>query len=408
MTAVQNLTQAGRRIFPGAATPNRAVKKKILVLFGTRPEVIKLAPVIHELQKWPDSFQVINVASGQHSDLLYPFVEMFGIRVDDDLRIMQSAQTPSQVCARVLMLVDALLEQHQPDMILVQGDTSTTLGGALAGFYRGIPVGHVEAGLRSGNINNPYPEEMNRRLVSQVATLHFAATQGNQATLLGEGVPADSIVVTGNPVVDALHTILKRGLSAHAEQLLNTTAGKKRLVVTLHRRESFGERIADNLRSLRRFAEAHEDIAVIFPVHPNPEVRTVAEEVLRDCNRVFLVAPLNYQDFISVMSNSWLIVSDSGGIQEEAPSLGIPLLIVRDNTERTEVLRTGLARLVPGGAERLSAALEETYRNGANGNRGRQVENPFGNGDSGVRIVRAIAKSLGVALKNTVAAGKSE
>src|SRR5262249_46394670 len=215
--------------------------KTILTIFGTRPEVIKLAPVIQELEAQRDVFRSVNVTSAQHTDLLYPFVRMFGIRIDHDLRVMEPNQTPSQVCARVLAGLDLLLSEVRPDLILVQGDTTTAMAGALAGFHRRVPVGHVEAGLRSGNAHSPYPEELNRRLITRRAPYHLAATPRNRATLLSEGVPENTVFVTGNPVVDSLHAILERaGDSPVVERLLDATRGLKRIVLTTHRRESFG------------------------------------------------------------------------------------------------------------------------------------------------------------------------
>src|SRR5438132_3743501 len=230
----------------------RTREKKVLTVFGTRPEVIKLAPVIKELEVQRDVFRTVNVTSAQHTDLLYPFVRMFGIRVDHDLHIMEPNQTPNQVCARVLERLDLILDEERPDLILIQGDTTTAMAGALAGFHRHIPVGHVEAGLRSGNLYSPFPEEMNRRLITRLVTYHFAATLANRDTLLSEGVDRESIFVTGNPVVDSLKAILKgASISPAIEPVLNATAGLKRLILTTHRRGRFGGLMAENLRGLR-------------------------------------------------------------------------------------------------------------------------------------------------------------
>src|SRR5947208_14202396 len=241
--------------------PFRTREKKVLTVFGTRPEVIKLAPVIEQLEVQRDVFRTVNVTSAQHTDLLYPFVRMFGLRVDHELRIMERNQTPHQVCARVLERLDLIMDEERPDLILVQGDTTTAMAGALAGFHRRIPIGHVEAGLRSGNAYSPYPDEMTRRLITRLATYHFAATRRNRATLLSEGVPEDTVFVTGNPVVDSLHTILERaGVSPVVESLLEATSGLKRIVLTTHRRESFGEVMAANLSVLRSFVAHRSDV----------------------------------------------------------------------------------------------------------------------------------------------------
>ena len=296
-------------------------RMKVLVLFGTRPEVIKLAPVIHELRK--KFFQTIVVSSSQHKQLLVPFLKALEVDVDFDLGVMKRNQTPADVCSRILSKLDKILSSEKPDLILVQGDTTTTLAGALAGFYRRIPVGHVEAGLRSGNLMSPFPEEMNRRVVSQIASFHFAATEKNRRNLLAEDVASDKIFVTGNPVVDAMKKMLKQlAPGEKIEQLIKSTEGKKRLLVTTHRRESFGPVMTANLRILRDFVDRHENVCMFFPVHPNPNVKAAAKEILGKCPRIFLIEPLDYGDFLALMKSAWLIVSDSGGVQEEAPSLG--------------------------------------------------------------------------------------
>jgi UDP-N-acetylglucosamine 2-epimerase (non-hydrolysing) len=377
--------------------------RKLLTIFGTRPEVIKLSPVIQQLTAFSQSFQTVNVSTGQHTDLLYPFVQLFGISIAHDLHAMEPGQTPNQVCARVLSALDPILGQEQPDLVLVQGDTTTALAGALAGFHRGIPVAHVEAGLRYGNLHSPYPEEMNRRLITGLASYHFAATARNRDTLLAEGVEENNIFVTGNPVVDSLKTILAGASMTHAlKQLLQQTEGLRRLVLTTHRRESFGEVLCENLRVIRRFIETHEDTALIFPVHPNPMVALVSREILDGHPRIHLIEPLSYNDFIALLSHAWLIVSDSGGVQEEAPTLGKPLLILRENTERPEAIDSGIARLVGASSCHLAEMLREAYRDGSWAEQVRTVKNPFGQGDSGKRIARIIAKLLSVPATQTL------
>ncbi len=369
-------------------------RQKILVLFGTRPEAVKLAPVIHELKK--KFFQTIVVSSSQHKELLKPFLENLDIEVDFDLRVMKKNQTPTEVCARVLAKFDKILELEQPDLILVQGDTTTTLAGAMAGFNRRIPVGHVEAGLRSGNPHSPFPEEMNRRLISQISSFHFAATEENRRNLLREGVSSDKVFVTGNPVVDALQFILKKlRPGANIEELIEQTNGKKRILLTTHRRESFGETMSENLKVLREFVEKRPDVCLIFPVHPNPNVRGMAKEILKNSGCVYLLAPLDYVDFVALMKKSWLIVSDSGGVQEEAPSLGKPLFILRENTERPEAISSGVAKLVGGDPHRLKIMLEENYSVQTWIKSVKEVSNPFGDGKSAKRIVKIIGEKLG-------------
>ncbi|HXY48730.1 MAG TPA: UDP-N-acetylglucosamine 2-epimerase (non-hydrolyzing) [Terriglobales bacterium] len=373
-----------------------AQRKKILTLFGTRPEAIKLAPVIQQLEESKDCFQTVNVTSAQHTDLLYPFVNLFRIRIDYDLRIMRERQTPSHVCARVLELLDPILDGERPDLILIQGDTTTAMAGALAGFHRRIPVGHVEAGLRSGNDYSPYPEEMNRKLISRLAKYHFAATARNRDTLLAERVPAENVFLTGNPVVDILQTVVRRHIVPNdMQRLLESTAGGKRIVITTHRRESLGSMMARNLTAISAFVSRHEDVVVLFPVHPNPNVVRVAQKIFKGQPRVHLLPPLGYEPFIMLLENSWLIVSDSGGVQEEATSLHKPLLIIRENTERPEAVEAGVARLVGGRPETLAAMLEEVYREGTWIEEVKKIENPFGRGDAGEQIVNLIGFLLG-------------
>lgn len=370
---------------------------KILILFGTRPEVIKLAPVIQRLEEFPSVFTTINVASSQHTSLLHPFVESFGIRVDHDLQVMRPDQSPHEVCARVLTAMESLLAELRPDLILVQGDTTTTLAGALAGFYSRIPVGHVEAGLRTDSPMSPFPEEMNRRLVSRVATYHFAATEHNRRTLLGEGVPDKAIFVTGNPVVDSLQQIVARPRARRSvDDVVQATEGTRRIVLTTHRRESLGQTMRDNLAVLRRFVESRPEVTLIFPVHPNPSVRESARQVLTAHPRIHLIDPLGYEDFIHLLSRSWLIVSDSGGVQEEAPTLGKPVLILRENTERPEAVEAGVARLVGGDPRRLAVMLEELDTDPSWIESVRAIDNPFGRGDSARRIVSTVAELLGI------------
>ena len=365
---------------------------RVITLFGTRPEVIKLAPVIRALRMRPEVFSVLTVASGQHTDLLYPFVELFGIPVDYDLRVMEPHQTPSDVCARVLTGFDPILARERPDVLLVQGDTTTAMAGALAAFHRRIRVGHVEAGLRSGDALSPFPEEMNRRLITRLARWHFAATPRNRDTLLAEGVSEQDVFVTGNPVVDALDTILAGSrANGRVSQLLEQTAGLRRLVLTTHRRESFDGRLAENLKVLRRFVETRPDVALLFPVHPNPAVVEATQAILQGNERIHLLPPLGYAEFVWLLSSAWLIVSDSGGVQEEAPSLGKPLLILRENTERPESVEVGIAKLVGPRPERLAELLEEADRPGSWIERAGIVDNPFGRGDAGRRVAEVLA-----------------
>ena len=358
---------------------------KILVLFGTRPEAIKLAPVISELKR--RQVPTVVVSSSQHTDLLVPFLKIFDITVDYDLNVMTENQMPNAVCAKVLQGLDAVFDKENPNIILVQGDTTTAFAGAFAGFNRRVPVGHVEAGLRSGNIHSPFPEEMNRRLVSQVAAFHFAATGDNVDNLRREGVDDARIFLTGNTVVDALHFIRENAApSENIAHLLRKTEGFKRLLLTTHRRESFGDKMSGNLLALRDFVLRHPDVCLLFPVHPNPNVRGVTNEILAGRERIHLLEPLDYTDFICLMRYAWLIASDSGGVQEESPSMGKPVLILRENTERPEAVASGVAKLV-GGNGALGPMLEENYRDETWINSVRSIANPFGDGHAARKIV---------------------
>jgi len=364
----------------------------VVTVFGTRPEVIKLAPVIRALENG-GQFRTVNVCSSQHTDLLVPLISRFGIRIDHDLKVMVPNQTPSGVCARVIALLDPILTREQPDVLMVQGDTTTALAAALAAFYRGVPVAHVEAGLRSGNLFSPFPEEMNRRVITQLATWHFAATERNRNTLLAEGVAQERIFVTGNPVVDALHSVLDHTpISSALHQTLQQTAGLKRIVLTTHRRESFGEVMSRNLNVLADFVRDKADVALLFPVHPNPAVVEAARRSFRGCDRTYLLEPLGYEEFIYLLSQSWLIVSDSGGVQEEVATLGKPLLVLRENTERPEAVECQVARLSGGDPERLALLLQQTYGDQSWQEQVKHAINPFGKGDAGPRIASILAE----------------
>jgi len=366
----------------------------VLTLFGTRPELIKLAPIIEALEEKPSSFRTVHVLSSQHTDLIRPFIEFFGVRVDHDLDVMRPGQKPVEVVSRVLVGLAPLIEQERPDVLLVQGDTATAMAGAVAAFYAGVRVGHVEAGLRTASARNPFPEEMHRRIITRIADWHFAATSRNVETLVAEGVDPRSVFLTGNPVVDALNRTLARAKEGpELAALLERTAGKRRLVLTTHRRESFGATMTGNLKVLRSFVESHDDVVLVFPVHPNPAVREATKEALGASDRVHLLPPLGYPDFIHLLKEAWLVVSDSGGVQEEVPSLGRPLLILRENTERPEVVEAGVARLVPDPTS-LERALAEIDRDRAWIDRAARVPNPFGSGDSGARIVAILEETL--------------
>lgn len=365
--------------------------RKIVVLFGTRPEAIKLAPVIFELKKRAN-FQTVVVSSSQHTDLLAPFLEIFKIKVDYDLRVMTADQTPNRVAAKVMEKLEEIFHAENPDLIVVQGDTTTAFAGAFAAFNRKIKIAHIEAGLRSGDLHSPFPEEANRRLISKLATYHFCATIGNKRNLAAENVAANGIFVCGNTVVDALEFILKnKKPDASIERLIEATNGFKRILLTTHRRESFGAAMAENLKILRDFVSKNEDVCVIFPVHPNPNVRETTGKILANRERIYLLEPLDYKNFAALMKNAWLIVSDSGGVQEEAPSFGKPLLILRENTERSEAIETGVAQLV---GDDLKELLERNYADQRWIDSVGKIANPFGDGTAAKQIVEILENRL--------------
>lgn len=366
-----------------------------LILFGTRPEVIKLAPVIRALGRRADRVRSVVVSSSQHVDLLRPHLELLRIDVHHDLQTMQIGQSPSSVLTRCLERMTALIERETPDVVIIQGDTTTALAGALAAFYARVPVAHVEAGLRTGNLASPFPEEAHRSLIARVARWHFAATRANARTLRAEGVSARDIFVVGNTVVDSVHAMLAKTQSSPAvDSLVDATRGQRRIVLTTHRRENFGAVMDTQLDTLRRFVERHPDVTLISPVHPNPAVRDAVSRRLLGGDRIHLTEPMSHGDFLWLVRRSWLIVSDSGGIQEEAPSLGKPLLVLRDTTERPEAFECGVARLAGHDPVQIEAMLEEAYADSGWVRLAGKARNPFGDGRAGERIASVILRSL--------------
>ena len=351
--------------------------------------MIKVAPLILKLREMGGKAILVN--TGQHADLLRPLFDLFHIQPDYDLSVMSPGQPLNTLVANILERLDPLLEKEQPDYVIVQGDIASALAGALAAFNRKIPVGHVEAGLRSGNASSPFPEEMNRRLVTQIATLHFAATEHNRQTLLRQGVPPEMIHVTGNSVVDALqHTLKKTEPGPEISRLRDLVAGRNLVLLTTHRRENFGDAMRTHLRSLRGFAEAHPELCIIFPLHPNPNVREAAKQELDGCDQIILTPPIGYADFVHLLADAWLIVSDSGGIQEEAASLGKPILVLRENTERPEGVQVGVARLVGSNPAALSELLTDAVADKGWFQVAAQAEKVYGDGLTAERISRIL------------------
>ncbi|MCX7895428.1 MAG: UDP-N-acetylglucosamine 2-epimerase (non-hydrolyzing) [Thermoanaerobaculum sp.] len=357
----------------------------MLLVVGTRPEAIKLAPVYRAI-KAQGFFRPVLVCTSQHRELLQQALQPFGLMPEVDLQIMTENQTPAQVASHVLRLLPPVLDRWRPDWLLVQGDTTTAFAAAVTAFYHRIPVAHVEAGLRSFRLDAPFPEEFNRRGVAVACSWHFAPTERARANLLAEGISADKISVVGNTVVDAVQWILK-------QQPLLPADGKRHVLVTLHRRESFGAPLRGLLQALRQVAERHyPHVEVTFPVHPNPQVRGPVLELLRDVRGIRLIPPLDYPDFLQAFRRSRVVLSDSGGVQEEAPSLGVPVLVAREVTERPEAVESGWARLVGTDPQRVVTELEAMLFDDAHWERARGGPNPFGDGNAGERIARTLAE----------------
>ncbi|MEE4218807.1 MAG: UDP-N-acetylglucosamine 2-epimerase (non-hydrolyzing) [Xanthomonadales bacterium] len=368
---------------------------KVLSVFGTRPEIIKFGPVQDALKR-NSAITPVNLFTHQHQHIARPFLEQSGHEIHHELEALPGGQSLNAMHARLLAGLGQVLEREQPDCVLVQGDTASALAGAMAAFNLKIPVGHIEAGLRSGDVHSPFPEEMNRVLIDRMASLHFAATAHNRRNLLDEGAARDSVFVTGNTVVDALEKILAQKTESTAcRELLHRTANTRRILLTAHRRENFSGRMAVYFSELRDFVTRHPDVSLIYPTHPNPEVLRIRNEYLGRHERLVLIEPLPYPDFVHLMSESWLIASDSGGVQEEAPGLRKPLLILRNTTERPESIECGVAKLVGAGPGRLTELLEAAYGSADWEARIQQVRNPFGDGHSGQRIADHTAAFLG-------------
>lgn len=353
--------------------------------------------MIWALDRWPERWRCLTVCTSQHNELLRPFLSTLRIPVHLDLHCMRNNQTPAEVLVRVLPELTALVDAERPAAIVVQGDTTTALAGAMAGSYARVPVVHVEAGLRTGNLQSPFPEEQHRRQITLLADLHLAATPRNAAALAAEGCAPDRVRVTGNTVVDALLWMREQARpSVELSKLLARLQGKRLLVLTTHRRENLGQVMRGHLQATGDFVRRHPDVAVVFPVHPNPQVQKVAHEVLANQERVHLIEPLPYGDFVHLLSQAWLVCSDSGGIQEEAPTLRKPVLILRDNTERPEVLECGVGRLAGHCPERLGAMLREAHADESWQRTAQQAQNPFGAGDGGERTVAALEERYGL------------
>lgn len=379
--------------------------KQIMLVFGTRPEAIKMAPLVKEFQKYPDKFQTIVCVTGQHREMLDQVLHIFEIRPDYDLNIMKQGQDLYDVTARVLIGMRDVLKEAQPDVVLVHGDTTTSTAAALAAFYQQIPVGHVEAGLRTHNIYSPWPEEMNRQITGRIATFHFSPTLLSRKNLLAEGVKEEQITVTGNTVIDALYMVVDKikkdmeldceleGILRHSGYDVQRLAqGKKMVLITGHRRENFGDGFISMCRAIQALTLKYPDVDFVYPMHLNPNVRKPIHQVfgedLAHLGNMFFIEPLEYLSFVYLMEKSFLVLTDSGGIQEEAPGLGKPVLVMRDTTERPEALDAGTVKLVGTDYDRIVSEVSALLEDVEYYDRMSKAVNPYGDGRACERIVQ--------------------
>ena len=367
-------------------------RKKILLVFGTRPEAIKMAPLVKQIDS-AAMLEGIVCVTAQHREMLDMVLKSFGISPAYDLDLMSANQSITDITVRVLTGMKEVLEKEQPAIVLVHGDTTTTMAAALAAFYQKIPVGHVEAGLRSGNVYSPYPEEMNRRITSAIATLHFAPTRGNKLNLLNSGVPEEQIFVTGNTVIDALHMVVRNDYRFPVEVLNRLDFKNKRIILlTAHRRENWGKPMDEIFSAVRQILLANKGVELVFPVHPNPVVRDAAYRALGSIPRAYLIPPLDYEPFVNLMARVYLVLTDSGGIQEEAPALGKPVLVLRTETERPEAVEAGTVKIAGVGKEDIIRFTQELLENkGEYENMARAI-NPYGDGKAAERILTVLTK----------------
>lgn len=373
--------------------------RKMLAVFGTRPEAIKLAPVILQLQKTP-GVQMRVCVTAQHRQMLDQVLDLFDIVPDIDLDLMKPDQTLAELTGRVVSGLDGVLKKERPDIVLMQGDTTTVMAAAMAAFYSKIPVGHVEAGLRSNNLYSPFPEEMNRRITSVLTRFHFAPTKNAKNALLREHVPEDRIFVTGNTVIDALNMILQKSVPQIVTEILdnagvNGNSRKRRMIlVTAHRRENFGESFENICYGLKKLIERNPDIVIVYPVHLNPNVQEPVTRILQGVERVLLIEPVEYDAMAHLMNSASIILTDSGGIQEEAPSLGKPALVMRVETERPEGIEAGTAKLVGPYADRIVEETERLLRNRTAYEEMAVAVSPYGDGKAAERIVRILLSAM--------------
>ena len=385
--------------------------KQIMLVFGTRPEAIKMAPLVKEFQKYPDKFQTIVCVTGQHREMLDQVLHIFEIRPDYDLNIMKQGQDLYDVTARVLIGMRDVLKEAQPDVVLVHGDTTTSTAAALAAFYQQIPVGHVEAGLRTHNIYSPWPEEMNRQITGRIATYHFSPTLLSRKNLLAEGVKEEQITVTGNTVIDALYMVVDKikkdmeldceleGILRHSGYDVQRLAqGKKMVLITGHRRENFGDGFISMCRAIQTLTLKYPDVDFVYPMHLNPNVRRPIHQVfgedLANLGNMFFIEPLEYLSFVYLMEKSFLVLTDSGGIQEEAPGLGKPVLVMRDTTERPEALDAGTVKLVGTDYDRIVSEVSALLEDVEYYDQMSKAVNPYGDGKACERIIKTFSEII--------------
>lgn len=375
-------------------------KIKVMTVFGTRPEAIKMAPLVLELQKQSQRFEAITTVSAQHREMLDQVLDIFHIKPDYDLNIMHARQTLTDITSNVLINLDKILKEAKPDIVLVHGDTTTTFAASVAAFYNQIPIGHVEAGLRTWEKYSPYPEEMNRQMTDAMTDLYFAPTNQSKANLLKENHKEDNIYITGNTAIDALKQTVDK--EYHHDILDKVSPDNKLILLTMHRRENQGEPMRRVFKVIREVVESRENVEVIYPVHLSPAVQEVAKEILGNTERIHLISPLDVVDFHNLAARSYFIMTDSGGVQEEAPSLGKPVLVLRDTTERPEGVEVGTLKLVGTESEKVKKEMEELLDNDAEYQRMAQAKNPYGDGKASERILDAIAYYFGVTDKKPI------
>ena len=382
-------------------------KIKVLSVFGTRPEAIKMAPLVKHLATLPE-FESLCCLTGQHREMLDSVMDIFDLKADYDLNIMQARQTLSSITSRTLLGMDEVIEQAKPDLILVHGDTSTTFSGALAAFYHKVPVGHVEAGLRTWDKYSPYPEEMNRTLVGRIAALHFCPTRNNLRNLEREAVPGEKFI-TGNTVIDAMKTTVRPDFRFSVPELNELDFQKRRVIaVTCHRRENYGEPMREIMEAIRELALSHPEIELVYPVHLSPVVRECAFGVLQGLPRVHLIDPIDVENMHNLMARCHFVMTDSGGLQEEAPALGKPVLVLRRETERPEAVQAGTVKLAGVRKQDILALAEELLTDPAAYDAMAHAVNPYGDGRACERIAQAIAWHFGRAEKKPADFGGTE